>query len=194
MPFRVPWRDRPRRTWRSSAILIIMVAAACAHRPPVAPPAPEGTTSVRVLTAPESAPAGGATGEPAPPAERITPAYASADNRLPDYPASALKAGCGGGIVAVRVHLNVEGNVSAQRDVPGRPLPADDCHMAFRASIQSAVNAWRFAPAFRQTPVRDPAADPSAPVLRWKQEPIAVYLDFEFTFAVVAGKGVVRTR
>jgi hypothetical protein len=27
-----------------------------------------------------------------------------------------------------------------------------------------------------------------------KQEPVAVYRDFEFTFAVVAGRGVVRTR
>lgn len=149
---------------------------------------------MRVLNAPESPPASGGTGEPAPPAERITPAYASPDNGLPEYPASALKAGCGDGIVAVRIHLNSEGNVAAQRDVPDRPLPADDCHMAFRAAIQSKVNTWRFAPAFRQTPVREPGADPRAPVLRWKQEPIAVYLDFEFTFAVVAGRGVVRTR
>ena len=174
--------------------LFVLFVAACAHRPAVIPTPPEGKTSVRVLNAPEDPPAGGGTGEPAPPAERITPAYASPDNPLPEYPASALKAGCGDGIVAVRVHLNVDGNVSAQRDVPGRPLPADDCHMAFRAAIQSAVNTWRFAPAFRQTPVPDPAADPRAPVLRWKQEPIAIYLDFEFTFAVVGGRGIVRRR
>jgi hypothetical protein len=105
-----------------------------------------------------------------------------------------LKAGCHHGVVAVRVHVNVEGNISAQRDVPGHPLPDDDCHMAFRAAVQSAVNTWRFAPAFRQTPVLDPAADTRAPVLHWTQEPVAVYLDFEFTFAVVAGRGIVRTR
>jgi hypothetical protein len=81
---------------------------------------------------------------------------------------------------------------SAQRDVPGHPLPADECHMAFRASVQSAINTWRFAPAFRQTPIVDAATDARAPVLHWRQEPIAIYLDFEFTFDVVAGKGIVR--
>jgi hypothetical protein len=179
---------------RTTVALFVLFAVACAHRPPVVRTPPEGTTSVRVLNAPEDPPAGGGTGEPAPPAERITPAYASPDNRLPDYPASALKAGCGRGIVAVRVHVNIEGNVSAQRDVPGRPLPDDECHMSFRAAVQSAVNTWRFAPAFRQTPVPDPTAAPHAPVLRWRQEPTAIYLDFEFTFAVVDGRGVVRTR
>jgi outer membrane biosynthesis protein TonB len=146
---------------------------------------------MRVLNAP-AAPADGDVA--AAPAERLTPAYASADNRLPDYPPIALKAGCRSGTVAVRVHIDREGNVSAQRDVPGHPLPADDCHMAFRASVQSAINSWRFAPAFRQTPVADPAAEARAPVVHWKQEPIAIYLDFEFTFDVVAGKGVVRSR
>jgi hypothetical protein len=56
------------------------------------------------------------------------------------------------------------------------------------------VNGWKFAPAFRQTPKVDPNADPRAPVMRWTQEAIAIYLDFEFTFEVVAGKGIVRTR
>jgi len=163
----------------------------CAHHrpPPLATAPDEGRTSVRVLNAPAT-PSEGAVAT----TERLTPAYASPDNRLPDYPAVALKAGCRRGIVAVRVHIDPEGNVSAQRDVPGRPLPADDCHMSFRASVQSAINTWRFAPAFRQTPIVDPAADPRAPVLRWKQEPIAIYLDFEFTFDVVAGQGIVRSQ
>jgi len=162
----------------------------CAHHrpPPVATVPDEGRTSVRVLNAP-AAPGDGTV---AASSERVTPAYASADNRLPDYPAVALKAGCRRGVVAVRVHVDPEGNVSAQRDVPGRPLPADECHMAFRASVQSAINTWRFAPAFRQTPIVDPATDGRAPVLHWKQEPIAIDLDFEFTFDVVAGKGIVR--
>ena len=183
-----PWMTRP--PW---PIGMALVFACCAHHQKVTVPAPEGKTSVRVLNAPETPSPGAGAGPPAP-AERITPAYASADNGLPEYPAYALKAGCGRGVVAVRVHVNREGNVSAQRDVPGRPLPADECHMAFRAAIQTAVNGWRFAPAFRQTPIVDPAADPRAPVLRWEQEAIAVYLDFEFSFEIVAGKGVVRSR
>ena len=164
----------------------------CAHHrpPPVATVPDEGRTSVRVLNAPATSSDGAVEAQ----TERLTPAYASPDNRLPDYPPVALKAGCRRGLVAVRVHIDPDGNVTAQRDVPGHPLPADECHMAFRASVQSAVNTWRFAPAFRQTPIVDPAADARAPVLRWKQEPIAIYLDFEFTFDVVAGKGIVRSQ
>lgn len=166
----------------------------CAHHAKLRVPDPEGRTSVRVLNVPESPPPGPGVDAPTPPAERITPAYASPANALPEYPSYALKAGCGQGTVAVRVYLNTEGNVSAQRDVPDRPLPADECHMALRAAVQSAVNTWKFAPAFRLTPIVRPGTDLGAPVFRWKQEPIAVYLDFEFSFEVVAGKGVVRSR
>lgn len=171
-----------------------LLSLSCAHRAPVFVPEREGHTSVRVLNAPESPPPSASGGTLGPPSETMTPAYASPDNKLPEYPAYALRAGCRKGVVAVRVHVNREGNVSAQRDVPGHPLPDDECHMAFRAAVQGAVNTWKFAPAFRLTPIVDPAADPHAPVMRWRQEPIAVYLDFEFSFEVVAGKGVVRTR
>ena len=174
------------------SVVLALASVCCAHHHKVLAPDPEGKTSVRVLNALETPPAGGS-GLPAPPGERITPAYASPDNKLPEYPPYALKAGCGQGVVAVRVHINAEGNVSAQRDVPGHPLPADECHMAFRAAVQGAVNTWKFAPAFRQTPIVDPATDAHAPVLHWKQEPVAIYLDLEFNFEVVAGKGVVRS-
>ena len=146
---------------------------------------------MRVLNAPASPPPGG--GAEAGPAERMTPAYASPDNKLPEYPVYALKAGCREGAVAVRVHVDAEGNVSGQEDVPDHPLPTDQCHSAFRAAVQGAVNGWKFAPAFRQTPI-ETSNSPRVPPTRWKQEPIAIYLDFEFTFEVVAGKGIVRTR
>ncbi len=180
---------RHERLRNTAAVCGGILLLGCAHHPPlVTKPPDEGRTSVRVLNTPAN-PSDGAVDAQT---ERLTPAYASPDNRLPEYPAVALKAGCRHGIVAVRVHVDAEGNVSAQRDVPGHPLPADDCHMSFRASVQSAINTWRFAPAFRQTPVVDPAADARAPVLRWTQEHIAIYLDLEFTFDVVAGKGIVR--
>jgi hypothetical protein len=147
---------------------------------------------MRVLSAPASPSPGGGLGGP--PAETITPAFASPDNRLPEYPPAALKAGCREGTVAVRVHLGTDGNVAAQRDVPDRPLPPDECHMAFRAAVQSAINGWKFAPAFRQTPILGPDRGDGRPlVVRWHQTPIAIYLDFEFSFHVIDGKGVVRT-
>ena len=129
---------------RILSVVLALASVCCAHHHKVLAPDPEGRTSVRVLNAPETPPAG-QSGLPAPPAERITPAYASPDNKLPEYPPYAIKAGCGQGVVAVRVHIDTEGNVSAQRDVPGHPLPADECHMAFRAAVQSAVNTWKFA-------------------------------------------------
>lgn len=176
-------------------VAVALVAAACAaHRrvdPPVVETPPEGRTSVRLLNADTSG-----SGTPDPSAERITPAYASADNRLPEYPAYALKAGCRGGAVPVRIYVGPDGNVAAQRDVPDRPLAADQCHVAFRAAVQSAVAGWKFAPAFRQKPLPGPDrnGDGRPDFTRWEQTAVMIYLDFEFSFAVVEGKGVVRTR
>jgi hypothetical protein len=65
-------------------------------------------------------------------------------------------------------------------EVPGRPVPADACHQAFRTAAAAAVARWRFAPAFR--------------VSRREQVPTAVSVDFEFVFEVVNGQGRVRSR
>jgi len=124
----------------------------------------------------------------------MTPAYPSADNRTPEYPAYALKAGCRSGTVPVRVHVDASGKVTSQRDIPDRPLPSDGCHIAFRAAVQGVVNDWRFAPSYRVTPSRGPEVDGQPGITSWTQTPIAVYLDFEFFFEVVGGKGVVRPR
>jgi hypothetical protein len=125
----------------------------------------------------------------------MVPARASQENRLPEYPAYALRAGCRDGVVPVRVHIDADGNVTAQRDVPGRPLAEDQCHSAFRASVQGAVADWRFAPAFRQTmsPGRD-LGDGQTAIPRWEQSAVAIYVDFEFRFDVKEGKGAVRTQ
>jgi hypothetical protein len=87
-------------------------------------------------------------------------------------------------------------SVADQRDVPDHPVPDDPCHVAFRAAVQGAVAAWKFAPAFRLKPVPGPDHDGQGrPVVRrWEQTPVLIYLDFEFLFKVVDGKGVVRTR
>jgi outer membrane biosynthesis protein TonB len=151
----------------------------------------EGVTSVRVLEADSAK---------APPAdevaERITPAFASDDNKLPVYPAHALEAGCQQGVVPIRVYVGTDGNVASIRSIPDRPVPDDECHFAFSAATYATVLAWRFAPAFRQTPKpgRDIDGDGRPDLTRWEQTPIMIYLDFEFTFRVVEGKGDVQTR
>jgi outer membrane biosynthesis protein TonB len=164
-----------------------MSCGACRHVVPPEVQGPEGRTSVRVLNEHEAG-----SGRPDPSSERITAAYASSENELPEYPAYALRAGCRDGEVPVRVFIDTDGNVAAQQDVPRRPLPSDECHMAFRAAVQGAVKDWKFAPAFRQRPV--PGPDPRAPIMRWEQTPVTIYLDFEFSFQIVQGKGVVRSR
>jgi hypothetical protein len=177
-------------TRHGSIVALAVVLASCgACRHVVAPgvQGPEGRTSLRVLNRAEAG-----SGTPDPSEERITPAYPSSENKLPQYPAYALRAGCREGVVPVRVYVGTDGNVSDQRDIPDRPLPNDDCHMAFRAAVQSTVKDWKFAPAFRQKPL--PGPDPRAPIVHWEQSPVAIYLDFEFSFEVVGGKGVVRAR
>lgn len=173
------------------------LATSCGARRPVALPAPEttdtreGRTRVRVLNPPSAG-----TGEATASAETITAAQASEQNKLPEYPAYALRAGCQQGRVPVRVHIGTDGNVAAQTDVPGRPLPDDPCHVAFRAAVQGAVSPWKFAPAFRQTPSPGPDVDHDGrpDITHWEQKAVAIYVDFEFYFEVVEGKGVVRTR
>jgi hypothetical protein len=174
---------------RCGATAILPFALACAaHRPPP-PPATdvgEGRTDYRVVNEPErGAPEITAT------SDRVTTIFASEDNPPPEYPAYALRAGCRDGVVPVRVLIGTDGNVSGQQDIPGRPLPEDPCHVAFRAAVQGAVARWRFTPAFRQ----QAEPDPERPgLVRWRQTPIPIYVDYEFLFSVVDGKGVVRPR
>ena len=176
-------------------LLYCTSTAACAQKPGrAAAPVPtmEGRTGVRVLPTASGDTAPG----PAPTDAELTPAHASTDNRLPEYPGYALKFGCRRGVVPVRVHIGADGNVAAQTDIPGRPLPGDSCHTAFRAAVQAAVSAWKFAPAFRMTaiPGRDVNGDGRPDMMRWESVAVAIHVDMEFTFDVVAGQGVVRTR
>jgi hypothetical protein len=174
--------------------LAALVLAGCASRLPPPAPAPsarEGRTSVRVLES-SSRP------EPPPDAvvERITPAFASDQNELPEFPDYALKAGCQHGVVPVRLYVGADGNVAGVHPIPGRPVVDDQCHSALWAATCGAVQKWRFSPALRQTPRPGPDLDgdgrPDFPL--WEQRPIMIYLDFEFTFDVVEGRGVVQAR
>jgi hypothetical protein len=180
---------RSREGGRAAAPLFVLLACACAtHRPPEPPPVDtrEGKTDYRVVSQAERGPA-----EVTASTERVTTIFASEDNPRPEYPAYALKAGCRDGVVPVRILIGTDGNVSGQQDIPERPLPNDPCLVAFRAAVQSTVARWRFSPAFRQQPIPDPERPG---VVRWRQSPIAVFVDYEFLFRVVDGKGVVEPR
>jgi hypothetical protein len=183
------------RLARATFAVAFLLSAACGvrQRPAVAVPTStrEGVTSVRVLEdgAKKPAPADAVV-------ETITPAFASDDNRLPEYPGYALKAGCQQGIVPIRLYVNADGNVARVAPVPNRHVAEDQCHSAFWASTCAAVQAWRFSPAFRQTPRPGPDIDGDGrpDFTQWEQAPIMIYLDFEFTYRVVEGKGQVLSR
>jgi len=67
--------------------------------------------------------------------------------------------------------------------------------MAFRAAVQSAVRDWKFAPAFVEKPLPGLVlADGKTVIPQWESNAIPIYVDFEFSFEVVEGKGAVRSR
>jgi hypothetical protein len=191
MPLRrVPCQAAEVLTLLSVAALVIVISGACAARKPALPvPDPrEGKTSYRTIP-----PSGGDVAGSVELGETITAAHASNDNKPPEYPGYALKAGCGEGTVPVRVHIGADGNVAHQRDIPDRPLPDDPCHVAFRAAVQSAIASWKFSPAFRQRKVPHDDGGPGR-LPRWEQTPVEIYVDFEFLFRVEQGKGVVLSK
>jgi len=176
-----------------ATLALVLAAPGCGVRkPPPAGEAPvsrEGETRVRVLTHPDT----GAGDVEDARVEIITPAYSSEQNALPEYPAAALAASCPDGAVAIRVTVSREGEASLLREVPGYPVPSDACHRAFWDATVAAVRPWRFAPAYRQIEREGPDADGDGrpDYLWWDQEPVAIYLDFEFSFRIVEGRGEV---
>ena len=170
----------------------VMFAAACASRSapapaPVEPPmqaeeSREGRTAARILSSPP---------EPTKTEDveiTVVPAYVGAANDLPVYPPDALRSGCREGRVAVRVHIGTSGRVVEQTAIPDRPVPEDACHQAFHEAVSRAVSRWTFFPAMRRTCNSRRSGDPEC-----TEVPIRIYVDVEFLFEVVEGKGVVRS-
>lgn len=170
---------------RGCVVCLFVLLAGCAAKgkaPVVAAPSPdplEGRTSVRILSSPDV--------RRAPDESRVTevPAQAGPENELPIYPAAALRSGCGSGVVPARIHIGTNGRIVRQGDVPGRSLASDSCHTVFAEAVRAAVSQWGFFPAMRRVCGGDGA--------NCTDTPIAIYLDLEFRFDVVDGKGIVKT-
>lgn len=121
-------------------------------------------------------------------AVELVPPIANPSNKPPTYPDSQLKAGCRETRVAMRAFIDASGNVSNVQDSPLRDASHLPCPRAFREASLAAVRAWTFSPAFRQVQMSyGPQGQPE-----WEATAIPWYADFEFTFTVVDGKGVVR--
>ena len=107
-----------------SLALVLAFGLACAKAPPSSPAsARHGESSFRVLAEAEVV-----NGAPEPSPETITAIHPFAENQAPSYPDAALGAGCGDGLVPVRVHVGIDGRVSEIRRIPGRVVAGDACY------------------------------------------------------------------
>jgi outer membrane biosynthesis protein TonB len=142
----------------------------------------EGRTAVRLLSQ----------AEPKRPVDQaevtMVPARAGPENRLPVYPEAALRAGCDRGRIPLRIHIGTNGRVISQAPVPGTTVPDDSCHAEFAAAVRSTVADWGFFPAMRKRCSPQTGAMPDC-----SDAPLTIYLDLEFSFEVVRGKGVVTS-
>lgn len=163
------------------------VAAVTAGVPASAPgagdgPSRQGDVAVRFLADPAAADIKVAeTEEFAPASPRYMP--------LPSFPAGALRAGAGSSIVAIRLHLDEGGFVTATSDSP-RLASSDGPHQEeFRKEVEVVVRRWSFSPARIDSVAPDP--DPSGPRPLISTRYVPTFLDFAFQFSVVDGRGVV---
>jgi hypothetical protein len=174
--------------WILAAVVAAGVGAGpgCAKaHPSHADRARQGEASYRPLAEAEAA---GETPEPA--AEQITAIHPLAENQAPSYPDAALSAGCGDGLVPVRVHIGIDGRVSEVGPIPGRAPAGDACDKEFESAVREAVSRWEFVPAYRVRRVAEtPGAEPTV-----ERVPLGLDVDFEFAFTIVDGKGTVEPR
>ena len=174
--------------WIVAAVVAASVGAGtgCAKgHPSHGDRARQGQASYRPLAEVEAA------GEaPEAAAEQITAIHPLAGNRAPSYPGAALSAGCGDGLVPVRVHIGVDGRVSEVGPIPGRATGGDACDEEFETAVRGAVSSWEFVPAYRVRRVAEtPGAEPTV-----ERVPLGLDVDFEFVFTIVDGKGTVEPR
>lgn len=168
-----------------SLALVLVLGCAKAHP---SPPAltKHGESSFRALAETEVV-----SGEPEPSPETITAIHPFAENLSPSYPAGALSAGCGDGLVPVRVHVGIDGRVSDVRRIPGRVVAGDACHGMLETAVRQALAGWQFVPAYR---IRRLAAETPGQEPTVERVPLGLDLDYEFVFTVVDGKGSVRSK
>jgi hypothetical protein len=181
--------SRPRTCHLREALVLgvgTLLAGGCAARTAAVKtpqPAREGRTSLRVLSQ-----------APVPVKHdqvevSLVPLAPGPENRLPSYPADALRAGCGSGAVAVRVFVGTSGRVTRQSAVPGHEPLADSCSTSFAKAVAATIGQWGFFPALRQT-----CRTHEVGASRCTAEPIESYVDVEFLFEVIAGRPSVHPR
>ena len=171
----------------TALIFLLGAGAACAKAHPGGTAGPrQGSSNYRVLAEAEVV-----SGAPEPSADTVTAIYPHADNATPSYPAGNLKAGCGEGLVPIRIHVGIDGRVSDIRPIPGRSVAEDACYREFWAAASASVAKWTFVPAYRvrTIPSEAPGGEPTV-----ERTPVGLDLDYEFMFGIVNGKGTVSSK
>lgn len=175
--------------------LALALPCACARpastpqAPPAEPPAPpRGVTQIAFVPDPTVPPLR------LPPDEEIIRPIPSLIP-APRYPDDALEAGCGDGVVGLRIIVGETGTVRDVVDSPVLESTGGSCGRRFREESASAVRAWLFRPAQwrRMEPGEDMDGDGLPDYQRVVAvERIPVYLDVRIDFEVVDGQGRVR--
>jgi len=122
----------------------------------------------------------------------LIPPVGTPDNRLPDYPSRPLAARFGTARTVVRIVIDAEGRVTSIGDSPVRESTGGVYGDEFRRAVDEVVRDWTFRPAqyrvLRPGDDRDGDGEPDFQYVV-SSTPIAVYLDVQFSFEIVEGKG-----
>jgi len=175
-------------------VLLLALQLGCAARLAPDPPGdeapPSGHSSFDILL-------NGATLDTEPPRDQeLRPPMLNAEPVLPVYPETALAAGAGPAIVAVRVHIDAEGRVAGFDHSPRLASTPGSFAAEFRRAVEVALGQWAFLPAVwrRFEPGEDLDGDGVVDYRRvLDTRAVSFYLDIRFDFEIIDGHGVVRS-
>lgn len=170
------------------ALVLAAAGAGCARRAPATAPehaSVEGQVGYQFLVEPSEA---GALG----PDHKLWSPQPTVELKPPLYPERALRGGAEPTTVAVRIVIDATGRVASVSDSPKLASTAGPFLADFRQAVEVAVRAWSFTPGhvLRLGAGRDVDGD-GEPDYReaLADEPVVVYYDVRFDFAIVEGRG-----
>ena len=170
-----------------AALILTVVPCGCAKKEFYpGPPRPAGNTSFQFVADPSAPDIVLKRGEELwPPEPDFTP--------VPNYPGSALAAGCPDIALVIRIVIGINGKVFAVRDSPMDRSEASACRDAFRSAAVATAMTWKFSPGEkRKLQWSEDFDGDGVPDRRelLKVTPLAVSVDVEFSFFLTeSGEG-----
>jgi hypothetical protein len=198
---RVPERHASRGAtfvMKRYCIAFLLAIAACrTQRPPVVPHLPqsewsgEGAVAAKLLEDPN-----------APrvrlgPNEEYVPPFIAPDNPVPEYPAELLALRLKPHVVVVRMIVDEMQQVMDISPSPLQPSTESPHRPLFESQVRTALQQWSVRPPVIRKFKPGPDADGDGTAdyqIMVDQHTLKAYFDLAFTFEVVDGKGVVRSK